>query len=658
MAHARKKDRPPAPYQGLRSLQSSLEKVSADEKLVLNRYIEDIPTKRVTRYGECLQKVPDSPQTSEERKGSEKKCQFDVLSTSDYSSAGSSKQSSKRRTHTESTSPLSNHSSPLSLSYNNLSSPEEKLTDINVQSVHETEWDSDVESYQDAQHWERRADWEHWDQMRGCTIVSDNVYLLTPHESINCPDISPAEFCVSTHSSSVLNTTNCQLYKTLQMIKISPIVQISPSAAVFSVRHPAYVFIPLTHQLDSESREKVSCLSSSSPSTSLDKVQWRRVDRSCYKLSECNNYLIVKTCVLGYFAVVFEEDAQFFCKKIRRRIGGELKLNSVKITFPRGSCPEDIEARVKILHHKEPEYPENVFVPGVLACPIIMLSPGGFNFSKNVTIELPVPNYHLVKEVEPKAELRIYQSCTKNGQPLKWEELEPNKTSVNKYKNGLVTFSFTVSHFSFFKIFWDVISKNVQKLGYLSNLISFPMRCEAYMEENKDTNTFGLDVACFNPDNSEEGQRSTYQYKVGSSLKPKLVKPGNILCKLNSQKFVPDTEAGEDEVLEKIEENFMGADFNKQFALLFHEKLRVEKGTFGKDQIDRVDGDRTKLESLFEFNLTKQGIETEGRPRHSDVWSMIAIKELAGNMGLTDDNNWKKFASYIGCTRLILMIVK
>merc|ERR1719445_1927595 len=102
--------------------------------------------------------------------------------------------------------------------------------------------------------------------------------------------------------------------------------------------------------------------------------------------------------------------------------------------------------------------------------------------------------------------------------------------------------------------------------------------------------------------------------------------------------------------MEKMEENFRGDDFNKQFALMFNEKLRVERGTFGKVIVDRVDCDRNKLESLFELNLTKQGIETEARPRHSDVWSMIALKELASNLYLTDDNNWKKFAAYIGCT--------
>ena len=642
MAQTKKKEKTSASQLGLRSLQSSLEKVSTDDFLVLNRYIEEIPTKRVTRSAESC-KREETKLDSE--KSYQKRSAFDVLSTSDYSSAGCS----RTTPDTEPTSPLSLASNTEIFSYKNLSSPEEKLTDIHVQSVHSNGWDSDVESYQDAQNWETQADFQHYDQIKCHIKVVDNIRLLLPQESINCQSVDPSHFSISPHSASVVSTANCQLYKTLQTINISSIVQISPAGRLFSVTNPAYVFIPLTHQLDSECRKKVSCLASSSSDSR--RVDWKRVDASCYKLSDCNNYLIVKTCVLGFFAVIFEEDAEFFSKKIRRRIGGELKLNSVKISFPRGSCKEDIEARVKILHDKEPVHPANVLVPGVLACPIIMLSPGGHNFMKNVSIELPVPNYHLVKEIEPKAELKVYQSCTRNGEPLKWEELEPNMCSINKYKNGLVTFSFTVSHFSFFKIFWDIMSKNIQKLGYLSNWIAFPMVCEAYMEENKDTNSFGLDVACFNPEKSEDSQRSTYRYKVGSSLKPKLVKPGNILCKLNSQKFKPDTEAGEDDVMEKMEENFRGDDFNKQFALVFDEKLRVERGTFGKVIVDRVDGDRSKLESLFEFNLTKQGIETEVRPRHSDVWSMIAIKELAGNMGLTDENNWKKFAAYIGCTR-------
>ena len=29
-------------------------------------------------------------------------------------------------------------------------------------------------------------------------------------------------------------------------------------------------------------------------------------------------------------------------------------------------------------------------------------------------------------------------------------------------------------------------------------------------------------------------------------------------------------------------------------------------------------------------------------------WSIVAVKELAGTLALTDEANWKHFASYIG----------
>jgi hypothetical protein len=31
-------------------------------------------------------------------------------------------------------------------------------------------------------------------------------------------------------------------------------------------------------------------------------------------------------------------------------------------------------------------------------------------------------------------------------------------------------------------------------------------------------------------------------------------------------------------------------------------------------------------------------------------WSIVAVKELAGTLALTDEANWKHFASYIGFT--------
>ena len=147
-------------------------------------------------------------------------------------------------------------------------------------------------------------------------------------------------------------------------------------------------------------------------------------------------------------------------------------------------------------------------------------------------------------------------------------------------------------------------------------------------------------------------QTRIYPHLVGSSLKPKMVRPGNLLLKLNSGKFLPNTEAGEEEILEKVEMDFRGSDFSKQFACVFKDLARVDKGTFGKVIVDRVDGDMTKLENVFEFNLTKQGVETEAGPSgptSGDAWSAVAIRELACSMGIS--NMWKQFADYVGVTK-------
>lgn len=61
---------------------------------------------------------------------------------------------------------------------------------------------------------------------------------------------------------------------------------------------------------------------------------------------------------------------------------------------------------------------------------------------------------------------------------------------------------------------------------------------------------------------------------------------------------------------------------------------------------------KTKLENLFEFNLNKTGIETEATPpENTDRWSIVAIKELAGNLDLMEDSRMKQFATYIGFTK-------
>ena len=110
----------------------------------------------------------------------------------------------------------------------------------------------------------------------------------------------------------------------------------------------------------------------------------------------------------------------------------------------------------------------------------------------------------------------MYQSSTNEGEPLEWTKLDIDRISIHHYKSGLISASFPVHHFSFFKTVWDILSGKLYeaKMGvsYFYPWVSFPMKCQAYMEENPDNNSFGLEVICFNSENDKEMiQTSNYR---------------------------------------------------------------------------------------------------------------------------------------------------
>ena len=607
-----------------------------DDSLVLHRYIRDIPELRNTRQ----RRVAEEFVSSGSERNSVSKTSFDRLSTSDYSSSGSSKFTRRSPDTVSPTSPQS-PASERSPGNNN-----DSLTDIEVQNNDEKPWDSDI--YVSDDDWEKNAEKEHFESVKGVSLVKDDIHLLLPHTNIL--DLPNSSFSITSLPSSVLNPEVFISPDTLHYLHISPVVQISPceQRSMFKDPHLAYLFIPLTHNLDEYFRKHIVCLFS--PSSTI--INWRRCPPETFSIDETSNYLTIRTVLTGLFTVIYEDQdirAVEVSKRIRRRIPCKLIAESVpglKISFPGGSCNSDIVAKVKLFHDVEPRHPDNVQVPGALACPIIKLSPHGEVFNHNVEIELPVPNYNQIKNINPNADIKIYQSQTEEGEPLQWELLIPEKWSIHHHYGGKVTISFLVKHFTFFKLVWDSLSKGV---GYFGSR-SYPMKCVAFMQEVQEDNTFSLEVLCYNTETNASHQVGTYPHRVGCSLKPKLVKPGNILMKLNSGKFIPNIDAGEEEVLEKIEEDFNGNDFNKQFACIFKQDAKVDKGTFGKVFVDRIDANKTKMESLFEFNLTKQGVEAEEVSQTSnDAWALVAVKELAGNLGI--DRDWTKFADQIGLTR-------
>jgi len=635
-----------------------LDEESIDGDLLLARYIQDLPSGRMTRSRHAASRSKESDLKSENITIA---TSFDQLSTSDYSSNVSNASSSKKRISNENICNTSPESDLFSNTHTKKDSPyaRNSFTDIEVQSFSDNDWDTDLddpETADSSREWQRDADTDWFNAQKGFLVQKESIRLIIPPS--NRHNLPHEKFSIS-----ILTTEHLLPFTSMRIHHVSPIVQISPHGLIFENSDPACLFIPLDFEV--EDPYLLSCMfSNTDPSLP---PHWQPLNKDSFNYKD--GWIVLKTCFLSMFTVMYEEPFPTISKKIRRRIGGSLKLDShsgLKVTFPRGSCQEDIEATLKVFYDLEPYNPTDpsdhkVEVQDSLACPIIMLGPHGYHFNRNrkpVEIFLPIPHYQEILELFPRARLVIYESSTQEGDTPKWEKIEVDRQSIHfNYKEKTTCVSFPVYHFSFFKIVWDILTNKLYeaKMGvsYFSPWISFPMKCQAYMEENPATNAFGLEVICYNSENNpEQVQTSNYRYCVGSSLKPKLIKPGRILIKLKSGKFGPDIEAGEDEDMEKEETDFRGRDFEKQFACIFKEDFKVDRGTFGKVIVDRIGTDKQRMENLFEFNLKKSGIETEkAAPENSDRWSVVAVKELAGHMNLIEDENWKKFASYIGFTR-------
>lgn len=444
----------------------------------------------------------------------------------------------------------------------------------------------------------------------------------------------------------------------LRVHHVSPVVSMEPHGVQFFEDLPVVLIIPLS--IEPSDEEWISCLYSNTEAGHPPK--WERLPRKDY--SYRNGSVVININHFSLFTVVLEEPYPEIMRTIRRRTGGRLLLGEVpgvEVEFPHGSLDQDLDAYLRVLYNHEPNWGNNgEEIQGALASPVIMLGPHGHAFStsrKPVRIKLPIPHYHEIRShFGSHVGLSVWQSSTSEGEPTSWQRLEPSNLRIEPPVPGLhvVVVSFTVHHFSFFKVVWDLVSTSLTEakmgMSYFYPYISFSMMCQAFMEESKGDSRFGLEVICYRSD-KRLPEQTNYRHRVGASTKPKLVRPGRILVRLKSQMFEADVEAGEDAAMSKEEPDFRGRDFEKQYACRFKQNVNVESGTFGKVVVERM-VTASKNDPLFEFNLNKTDAGHEVlQPMGSERWTAFAMKEMAASLQITEGSNWKRFAQHIGFTK-------
>ncbi|KAF4519526.1 hypothetical protein B566_EDAN009429 [Ephemera danica] len=451
-----------------------------------------------------------------------------------------------------------------------------------------------------------------------------------------------------------------EMYKpscNVRMHHVSPVISMEPHGIQFRLDFPAYLSIPV----NAEDERHLVCLCSNTQEN--EQPKWEKMPRKDYRFRD--GFLILTVNHFSLFTVQLEEPYPESLKRIRRRMGGTLRVEEVpgvEIVFPRGCLDDDVDAYLRVLYDCE-TLKSDLLSKQALASPIIMIGPHGHQFDPSrpaVLVTLPVPDMKNICQRfniplnQAVSSLSVFQSPTMESEPIVWERLNTELFVNMNHPSGVPVVSFQVHHFSFFTVLWDILSTSLYeaKMGMANYYpyITFSMMCEAFMQETPNTNRFALEVICYRSDRRLP-EMSNLQHRVGSSIKPKLVRPGRLLVRLKSQMFEADEDAGEEKDMAKEEPDFRGRDFEKQYACRFKPDVKQDLGAFGKVLVEKIRG-TGRNDPVFEFNLYKTGHETEANlPERSERWTIVAIKELAANLQITEDNNWKKFAQHIGFTR-------
>ncbi|XP_063230691.1 uncharacterized protein LOC134535489 [Bacillus rossius redtenbacheri] len=490
------------------------------------------------------------------------------------------------------------------------------------------------------------------ESMKVTYLKTEDVVAIIP--TVNSSGYT-GDFSINIKSGEGESLYRRGLWCGMRVHHVSAVVSMEPHGVQFHESFPALIVIRLAVEPADEAW--LACLCSNT--SDRQAPHWQRLPRKdyCYR----HGSLVISTAHFSLFTVILEEPYPEVMRRVRCRPGGRLRLDDVpgvEVEFPRGCLAGDLDAYVRVLFDSEPSFGRGAEPRDLraLASPIVMLGPHGHQFDTArppVRVTLPVPDYHrIVARFGPRAVLRVLQSSTREDEPMVWQDIGP--PSVLPAPGAEPVVSFTVHHFSFFKLVWDILTQSLHEakmgMSYFYPYISFSMMCQAFMDENPQNNRFGLEVICYRSDHHVP-QTTNYRHRVGASLKPKLVRPGRIQVRLKSQMFEADVEAGEDEEMVKEETDFRGRDFEKQYACKFKQNVSVERGTFGKVSVDRVVNTSTK-DPLFEFNLYKSGLESQTTTvTNSERWTHSAMTELASTLQITENNNWKKFAQYIGFTK-------
>lgn len=363
----------------------------------------------------------------------------------------------------------------------------------------------------------------HKDCFANCigVIRSDKHHLNVGDVHVFIPNDNLSGHIHSDFSLEIINKDSYSPAVNSTQIICSPIVQIKPHGAKFYPEDPAIIILPTT--ACSDESVAITCLCSN---TSIDEdPRWEPLNPNHYEV--VGNVVKLETTHFSFYTAVMNKCYPEASKMIFAGVGGTLEIPEVpgvKVTFPGSAVKYDVQATVKVMYADGPyDVDHDDPTSCALAAPVVKLGPTGIEFNPDsiepVEVQLPLPHGKVIKENCGRPYLTFWQSSTAEGQLLEWKPFVPKYTIIESPDHRLYV-SFSVKHFSFYKLFWSVLDSVIHeaKIGasFFYPNFEFCVSFQAFMSEFGGDDTFGLCCLCYKKDATAESI-SNYPVFVGSS---------------------------------------------------------------------------------------------------------------------------------------------
>lgn len=314
----------------------------------------------------------------------------------------------------------------------------------------------------------------------------------------------------------------------------SEVIEMTPHGAEFFKDDPAIISFPFDVKVGRY--DVVTCLCSNTGFG--QRTSWEKMNPSDYKVF--TSHVEIRAYHFSLFVIVVTKGYPEARKTIKAGIGGCLHIPEVpgiEILFPDTSLLHDIEASVKVLYADHP-YDVDHSDPEALALatPVVQLGPHGCVFNlhsaDSVTVRLPLPDGKEILERYGDRQLTFWCSSTTDGEDLQWQQFYPRFFHIDNDDNALCSVYFSVEHFSFVRVLWNIIDTILweAKLGASSiiPLFQFSVSFQALMSEVSENGLrFGLCIACYRFGKPLE-DIGNFPTVVGKCIAPRLLHTGRL----------------------------------------------------------------------------------------------------------------------------------